>query len=220
MTDTKAFRPEWPPNWTNAHDNGLRSYSSHDSVLIQDGDVLRCAVDESASKFVSIFGPVFVVFLVSTCWLGTDDFRQRVAFTTFALFCGCVCFGLLYGMMKHHQAQGDYVVVDHTNERIELPRHNRVFRTTDVQCLQLLSGRDIDCESITHSDLNLLVDESGVIVRYQLIGNPNREHARAIAKAMQTPLIEQAVPAGWYRSSDSPSHERDSDGSQASIRNA
>jgi hypothetical protein len=68
--------------------------------------------------------------------------------------------------------------------------------------LQLLTGRDKNADVSNHSDLNLLVDEDGVIVRYHLMGNPLQEHARVIAQAMNTKLFEQNVPSGWYRSSD------------------
>lgn len=185
----------------------MRSHSSPDSVLIQDGSVTRCTVSNSATIFVLLFGPSFTIFFLVVCWFGIDDIRERVAFMTLGLFCGTATFGLIYALMKHHQDRGDYIVVDSAHDRVELPRHQRVFDVVDVQCLQLLTGRDKNDEVINNSDLNLLVDEGGDIVRYHLMGNPNREHARMIAKAMQTTLIEQNVPSGWYRSSDRQNHD-------------
>lgn len=203
MNDTTDYTPEWPPNWKNASDDGLRSYSSHDSVLIQADGVTRCAVGTFAAKFTGIFGPTFTLFFLVVCWFAIDEFRERVAFMLLGLFCGTATFGLIYAIMKHHQDQGDYIVVDSVCERVELPRKKRVFNTTDVRCLQLLTGRDRNDEVVNNSDLNLLVDEGGEIIRYHLMANPNKEHAKLIAQAMRTSLIEQIVPPGWYRSSDS-----------------
>lgn len=77
MTDTAVYIPEWPPNWINAPGDDLRSYSSPDSVLIQTDDVVRCAVSTSATTFVSIFSPVFMVFFWVVCWFGIVDLRAK-----------------------------------------------------------------------------------------------------------------------------------------------
>lgn len=202
MTDPADYIPEWPPNWTNAPDHGLRSYSSPDSVLIESEGITRCAVNPSATTFISIFAPVFMVFFWIVCWFGISDHRERIALLTFGTFCGIATFGLIYALMKHHRDRGDYVVVDRANQRVELPRHHRVFSFENIRCLQLVTGRDKNDEVVNNSDLNLLVEEDGVVVRYHLMGNPNKEHARRISRAMNTRLIEQSVPSGWYRSSD------------------
>lgn len=202
MINTAEYIPEWPPNWTNAPDYGLRSYSSPDSVLVETEGILRCAVSTSATTFVSIFSPIFMVFFWIVCWLGIGDHRDRIAFMTLGTFCGIATFGLIYGIMKHHRDRGDYVVVDLSNRRVDLPRHGRTFSFEDIRCLQLVSGRDKNDEVVNNSDLNLLVAEDGVIVRYHLMGNPLNEHARMIAQAMSTMLFEEHVPSGWYRSSD------------------
>ena len=199
---TSDYIPEWPPNWTNAPDNGFRSHSSPDSVLVQTDDVLRCAVSTAATTFVSVFSPIFMVFFWIVCWYGIVEPRERIAFMTFGTFCGISTFGIIYAIMRHHRNRGDYVVVDHSNRRVILPRHNRTFCLDDIQCLQMLTGRDKNDEVVNNSDLNLLVDEDGVIVRYHLMGNPLKEHARIISQAMNTKLYEQNVPPGWFRSSD------------------
>jgi hypothetical protein len=198
--------PEWPPNWSNAPGDDLRSYSSTDSVLIQTGDVTKCAVSSSATTFVIIFSPIFMVFFWIVCWFGIVDHRERIAFMTFGTFCGIATFGLIYALMKHHRGRGDYVVVDHLNQRVDLPRHNRIFSFESILCLQLVTGRDKNDEVVNNSDLNLLVDEDGVVVRYHVMGNPNKAHANVISQAMNTRLIEQSVPSGWYRSSDRQNH--------------
>lgn len=207
VTEIADFMPEWPPNRINASDDGWRSYSSQDSVLIQTDGVTRCAVSSSSTIFVSVFGPVFTFVFVLVCWFWIDPFRERIAFMTLGLFCGTATFGMIYALMRHHKERGDYIVVDGVHDRIELPRHDRVFDAADVRCLQLLTGRDKNDEVINNSDLNLLVAEGDDIVRYHLIGNPNKEHAKAVATAMHTPLIEQSVPRGWYRSSDRQDNE-------------
>lgn len=202
MTDTADYIPEWPPNWTNAPDDGWRSYSSPDSVLIQTDEVTRCTVSTSATTFVSIFSPIFMVFFWIVCWFGIVDHRERLAFMTFGTFCGIATFGLIYAIMKHHRDRGDYVAVDHSNQRVDLPRYGRAFDFENIRGLQLVTGRDKNDEVSNNSDLNLLVDEDGVIVRYHLMGNPQKEHPRIISQAMNTKLFEQNVPSGWYRSSD------------------
>lgn len=202
MTDTAEYIPEWPPNWINAPGDDLRSYSSPDSVLIQTDDVVRCSVSTSATTFVSIFSPVFMVFFWVVCWFGIVDLRERAAFMALGTFCGITAFGLIYALMKYHRDRGDYIVVDLSNRRVNLPRHGRTFSLDDIRCLQLLTGRDKDDEFINQTDLNLLVYENGAIVRYHLMGNPLQEHARVIAEAIGTPLFAQNVPPGWYRSSD------------------
>src|SRR6056297_950593 len=202
VTATADYIPEWPPNWTNAPDDGLRSHSSPDSVLIQTDDIMRCAVSASATTFVLVFSPIFMVFFWIVCWFGIVDHRERIAFMTFGTFCGIATFGLIYAIMKHHRDRGDYVVVDRSNRRVDLPRYDRTFSLDDIRCLQLVTGRDKNDEVVNNSDLNLLVDEDGVIVRYHLMGNPLKEHAKRISQAMDTNLYEQNVPSGWYRSSD------------------
>lgn len=202
MSETSEFTPEWPPNWVNVSGEEMRSYSSPDSILIHDDGILRCAVSNSASTFVSVFGPMFMVFIVSVCWLGIDDFRERVAFVTLGIFCGGAALGLVFALMKHHENRGDYCIVDSLNRQVRLPRYNREFCFEDIQCLQILTGRDKNDDVINNSDLNLLVDDAGEVIRFHLMGNPNRSHAGAIGQEMETCLVEQHVPSGWYRSSD------------------
>lgn len=120
----------------------------------------------------------------------------------FGAFCGLATIGLVYALLKHHRDRGDYVVVDLSNRRVDLSRHGRTFSLGDMRCLQLVTGRDKNGEVVNNSDLYLLVNETGVIVRYHLMGNPLKEHARMISQAMNTPFFEQSVPSGWYRSSD------------------
>ncbi|WP_206036403.1 hypothetical protein [Crateriforma spongiae] len=149
-----------------------------------------------------IFSPIFMVFFVLVCWFGIDDFRGRVAFTLFGTFCGICTFGLIYALLKYHRDRGDYIIIDANACRAILPRHDCQFALTDVQCLQLLTGRDKNDEVVNNSDLNLMVDVNGEIMRYHVMGNPSRDHAQAIAKEISIPLIEQYVPDGWFRSSD------------------
>lgn len=148
------------------------------------------------------FGPAFILVFLAITWVGIDDFRERATFMTFGTICGTVTFGLIYTLLRLHQQRGDYIVIDDENDRVELPRHGRSFSRNQVNCLQLLTGNDQKAESSNDSDLNLIVSDGPDLVRYHLIGNPNKKQATELAEAMRKPLIEQIVPDEWNRSSD------------------
>lgn len=82
MTDTVNDAPPssitpgsvlaWPPNWVNAADDGMRSYSGPDSVLVQTDQLTRCDVSRHATTLVLWFAPTFMVFFMVVCWVMID----------------------------------------------------------------------------------------------------------------------------------------------------
>lgn len=201
-TASVKFVPIWPPNWINAKDDSFRSYSARDSRIDREDEVLRCKVDSQHSSLVGWFGPIFIIFFVVLCWFAIEDFRHRVAFMLLGATCGTFAFGVIFGLLKHHESRGDYVVVDMRRNLIELPRHGKCFKSDQVLCLQLIQGRNLHEEQMNRSDLNLMVRVGDSVVRYHLIGNPDPQHALEIAKAADTQIYTQATPDGWFRTSD------------------
>ena len=202
MSDTVDFKPEWPPNWSNAADQVVRSYSAPDSVLVQQDGLLRCMISNASMKFWAALGPLVTSLFLLGCWFGIEDFTERISFMAFGFLCCLVTVGIVYTLMRVHHAKGDYLVVDLVNGNVELPRHGREFGLAEVKCLQILAGRDGDFDAHNYSDLNLFVTEGDDIVRFHLMGNPNKEHAEELSRAMQVPLFDDKVPQGWMRSSE------------------
>lgn len=207
VNDTTEYVPTWPPNWTNAPSDGWRLYWLYgDAVLTQTKDILKCSVSSSAITFLFRFSPICMVFHWIIIWFVTPVQSDRILFVIFHAFCAVAGFGLIYAFLKHHRDLGDYVVVGLSDRRVNLPRHHRTFDLEDIRGLQLLFGRDVSEDDVTNSELYLLVDEGGVITRYHVMGNPLKEHARLVARSMNTELFVQTVPSGWYRSSDRQNH--------------
>lgn len=208
MTENAEFFPDWPPNWVNAKGNSFRSYSPPDSVLIQSDEIVTCVISDSATKSLMYFFPIFMILFWISIWFVVGDQQERLYIMAFGTLCSISGFGLIYLLMKKHKDLGDYIVVDCANRCVELPRYNRKFDFHEIQCLQLLTGRNKQEQDQGNSDLNLLVEEQEGIVRYHVMGNPPKEHVDIISQAMETKLYKQFTPNGWYRSSDSQDTQR------------
>lgn len=215
MSQPSDWKPEFPPNWIDYPDYGMRADAGgdndplRDSELVREGDVLRWRVRSRHSLFVAIFGSCFLVWALTVIWLFLHDEPDRNVYLAIFGFIGTVVICLIHTLFRYHETRGDYITVDRANGVVQLPRHSQTVSLQDVCCLQLLRGRTWDDRSEVGTDLNLMVQEGDQHRRYHLVWHPEEHRALKVAEALGVPLIHQECPPGWYRSSDSRSKERE-----------
>lgn len=85
-----------------------------------------------------------------------------------------MCLGsLIFSMLNHHEGLGDFLVIHRATKTIALPRSKKQFAFEQVVRFQWIRGRTKHNREID-VDLNLLVRDSGEIIRYHVMGNPSR----------------------------------------------
>ncbi len=88
-------------------------------------------------------------------------------------FAGLFGFALIFWMQSHHEGLGDFLFINRATKTIELPRSKKQFPFEQVVRFQWIRGRTKH-DHETEVDLNLLVQDSGEIIRYHVMGNPSR----------------------------------------------
>ena len=190
-----------PLPWRNApNQTSFRSYS-HDAKLEIEEDRLRIAV-HSARRFVTAFGSFFIPAFSLIAWFAIPDVPTRLLFSIGGFIVGIFMFALIYGMLAHHENLGDYLVIDRAAETITLPQSKVEFALDQVYAFQWISGRT---ESIPEeeTDLNLLVADEDGLLRYHILGSPQRAMIEEVVRFSGIKLQEISPTTGVYRDADS-----------------
>ncbi|HKB05606.1 MAG TPA: hypothetical protein VKD90_25505 [Gemmataceae bacterium] len=190
-----------PPTWRDSPSvRGYRSYSGGDALPRVEGDVLRVSV-RSFRPFVVVFACLFLPTATILAWTMITEPWARWLFGIGGPIVGILTFAITYGLLKYHERLGDYLVIDRAARTIALPRVKKEFSLSDVVGFQWVRGRsreDMDVEV----DLNLLVRESGEVLRYHVMGNPSRRLVEQWIGFVGIPLEEIDLGSGRFRDAD------------------
>jgi hypothetical protein len=161
------------PSWRNtASVSGFRWYTGGAAILTVEGEVLRLRV-RWPRLFIVVFAGLFLPAFAAIAWFMIPDPALRWLFTIGGTFVGALTFCFIYALQSYHQGLGDYLVVDGTTKTVRLPRVKKEFCFSHVAGFQWIRGRTKSFVNV-EVDLNLLVSESGDVVRYHVMGNPSR----------------------------------------------
>jgi hypothetical protein len=183
------------PFWRNTPSvSGFRSYSGGDALLQIDGDTLRLGI-RWPRRFVVVFACLFLPTFAAIAWFMIPENGPRLFFTIGGPIAGAITFALIYALGDYHERLGEYLVIDRATKTIRLPRVKKEFPFSEV-AFQWIRGRtrqSLDFE--VEVDLNLLVSESGEVLRYHVMGNPPRRVIEQVICFSGLPLEE--IDLGW-----------------------
>jgi hypothetical protein len=121
---------------------------------------------------------------------------------------------MIYHIQKSNIEAGVYIAVDLASGTVALPRIGFTVSTSDVVCLQWISGRSQSFNS-HKTDLNLITTAGDGRLRHFVMGSPDRFHVRKLSKAGRIPVVEvdtgfrgfRDVQAGSRRSAPASGNE-------------
>jgi hypothetical protein len=192
------------PFWRNTPSvSGFRFYSGGDAVLQIDGDTLRLGI-RWPRHFVVIFACLFLPTFAAIAWFMIPENGPRLFFTIGGPIAGAITFAIIYALGDYHERLGEYLVIDQAAKTIRLPRVKKEFPFSEV-AFQWIRGRTRQYMDV-EVDLNLLVSESGEVLRYHVIGNPSRRIIEQVICFSGLPLVE--IDLGWrgFRDTDRDTH--------------
>lgn len=186
----------WKPTWINAADgNQLRSYGTRDAKLEIGNDTLQVTIQRGTSRFVLVFAVMFLPIFGALIFYFVPNQQERIAFVCLSIFCGLATFTVIYALMRYHENLGDYLEVNRSLKTIRLPRQNLEFPFSQVVGFQWICGPTKNDGTINNVDLNLLIRESDVTMRYHIMGNPPRKMVEEIVRFSGIGLDE--INVGW-----------------------
>lgn len=189
------------PYWRNSpNDPDIRNYSFNDAQLEVDGDELRVLVRRAPWKFLIGFACLFIPAFSFAAWYFIPD-PIRWPFVIMGPVVGCFTFGMLFWLLSHHEGLGDFLVIDRAARTVVLPRSKKQFPFDQVVRLQRIRGRtkhDVECDV----DLNLLVTESGEVIRHFVTGNTGRRLVDQVVAFSGFGLEEIDLGRRGYRDAD------------------
>jgi hypothetical protein len=192
------------PFWRNTSSvSGFRSYGGGDAVLQINGDLLRLTI-RWPRRFVVAFVCLFLPTFAAIAWFMIPENGPRLFFTIDGPFAGAITFAMIYALGDYHERLGEYLVIDRASNTIRLPRVKKEFPFSGA-AFQWIRGRTRQFMDV-EVDLNLLVSESGEVLRYHVMGNPSRRMIEQVICFSGLPLEE--IDLGWrgFRDADTDTH--------------
>jgi hypothetical protein len=149
------------------------------------------------------------VGLYSMTWFGVSpDFAQIGVFA--AWFCWFMGVAVVVGtaLFEKYRTRKGWLVCDLTRCTVSCPRLDKWFKAEQVRALQMITGKaalpDPGGRAVaTLTQLNLIAEEDGQLVRYPLIGDygPGRlaRQAEVLSRCSGIPLVKEKAPgvADW-----------------------
>ena len=190
------------PYWRNApHDPMIRDYSYNAAILRMDGDVMRLTVPRAPWTFLIGFACLFLPSFVFVAWYFIPEPTIRLFFMIAGPLAAVFAFALIYWMQSYHEGLGDFLVIDRASRTMELPRSKERFPFAQVVCFQWIRGRT-QLNMDTEVDLNLLVRDSGEIIRYHVMGNPSRRLVEQVISFSGIAIEEIDLGGRGHRDAD------------------
>ncbi len=142
--------------------------------------------------FIKVFGTSFFTAWAILGYLFTSPPEMWAIVIGGPLLGGLACTAI-YFLAKLEIDAGPYIVFNRATDEIVLPRLKKTF-PKDAVTLQWITGR---CEHHPdiHTDLNLIVQEDGVLNRYFVMGAPLKKYIRSFVQEADIPVIE--INTGW-----------------------
>ena len=148
-------------------------------VRHQDG-VVSLQPSSAALRFLLVFGCLFLSTFVIVAWFFIDGPGKWLPIVLGPV-CGGVAFGLIFWIIKSNIDKGAYIEFDTATNVVSVPRLDVEFERTDVEYLQLITGRSTTVPNV-QTDLNLVINEGGRSFRYLIMPSPHRPYVLEFAK--------------------------------------
>ncbi len=191
-----------PPDWMNAPGwPPTKSYGDCDARIQIDDQLLQIEVNlKPAKRFLLFFFPLFLLALLTAVWLLAESQWRGILMFALTILESLVLL-LLLAMINHREKAGPYLVVDLYAKTLELPRLRQKFPLTSIVRFQWIRGR-ISSSDHNHSvgdDLNVITRiENGELLRYFIMGSPNRKLVEHLAQFCHKPVEKRDLGEGVH----------------------